>query len=326
MKTLYIVATPIGNLADISFRAVETLKSVDFIVAEDTRHTGILLKKHDIEAQLISFHAQSADTKSREIFARMDDNSAIAYVSDAGTPGISDPGYRLVREAIQQGIKVVPIPGPSALTTFLSAAGLPTDSFIFYGFLPHKKGRQTILQECRKSDRTSVFYESVHRFPKLLKELSEILDNSRIIVVGRELTKMHEEFFRGNLVEAIAHFTKENTKGEFVVAISPRDFSFQKTSEFPLEKGGEGDLLKSREKIDQIDAELLKLLAERMKISRKIAQIKQKAGLPKYIPEREVELIANLQNLNDSKLRDSDIEKIWLTILEISRGEVEKDW
>jgi 16S rRNA C1402 (ribose-2'-O) methylase RsmI len=248
-------------------------------------------------------------------------DDSIAYVSDAGTPGISDPGYRLVREAIQQGIKVVPIPGASALTTFLCTAGLPTDSFIFRGFLPHKKGRQTVLQECKKSDRTSVFCESVHRFPKLLKELSEILDNSRVIVVGRELTKMHEEFFRGNLAEAGTHFSAENTKGEFVVAISPRGFSFS------AEIVGTGrdlsaQLSESREKIDRLDAELLKLLGERLKISRKIAQIKQKQDLPKYIPEREQELIANLQNLNDSKLRDGDIERIWGLILEISRGKV----
>ena len=320
MKTLYIVATPIGNLADISLRALETLKSVDFIVAEDTRHTKILLKKYEISAKLVSFHAQSADEKSREILTKMGDNDTIAYVSDAGTPGISDPGYRLVRKAIQQGIKVVPIPGTSALTTFLCVAGLPTDSFLFHGFLPHKKGRQTILQECKKSDRTSVFYESVHRFPKLLSELREILEPNRIIVVGRELTKMHEDFFRGNLAEAIDYFTKENTKGEFVVGISPRNFSF--SDKVAGTRDLSEQLVESREKIDSIDLELLKLLGERLKISRKIAQIKQKLDLPKYIPEREQELLDNLKNLNDSKLKDGDIERIWNLILEISRGKV----
>jgi len=321
MKTLYIVATPIGNLADITLRALETLKLVDFIVTEDTRHTGVLLKKYEISAKMTSFHVQSSDTKPRDIFAKMGKDDSIAYVSDAGTPGISDPGFRLVREAIQQGIKIVPIPGASALTTFLCAAGLPTDSFIFHGFLPHKKGRQTVLQECKKSDRTSVFYESVHRFPKLLKELSGILASNRVISVGRELTKMHEEFFRGNLTAANAHFSKEKTRGEFVVAISPRNFAFSNET---VEAGRDlsEQLVESREKIDSVDLELLKLLAERLKISRKIAQIKKEQDLPKYIPKREKELIANLQNLNESKLRDGDIERIWGLILEISRGKV----
>lgn len=321
MKKLYIVATPIGNLADISLRALEILKSVDFVVSEDTRHTGILLKKYDIKAKLVSFHVQSSETKSREIFNKMNNDGAIAYVSDAGTPGISDPGFRLVREAISQDIQVIPIPGASALTTFLSAAGVPTDSFIFQGFLPHKKGRQTILQQSKNSDKTVVFYESVHRFSRLLEELAEVLSADREIAVGRELTKIHEEFFRGNLAEAQAHFSAENTKGEFVVAITPLYFSFN-DKEPRTSHGLSLQLTKSREKIDSIDTELLKLLGERLKTSRKIAQIKQKQGLPKYIPEREAELIANLHNLNDSKLRDGDIERIWAVILETSRGKV----
>lgn len=226
MKILYIVATPIGNLGDITLRALDILKSVDTIIAEDTRHTGILLKKYYIESKLLSFHAQSSATKSREIFIKMKEEKSFAYVSDAGTPGISDPGFRLIREAIKQGIKIVPIPGASALTTFLSASGLPTDSFVFHGFLPHKKGRQTILKECAASHKTSIFYESVHRFPKLLEQLSDFLEPNQIIAVGRELTKIHEEIFRGNLSQAQEHFTKENTRGEFVVGIAPSGFNY----------------------------------------------------------------------------------------------------
>ena len=221
MKKLFIVATPIGNLADMTFRAIDTLKSVDLIAAEDTRHTKILLNKYEIEKKMTSCHAQTSPEKITQIFSAFLKEGTIAYVSDAGTPGISDPGYRVVREALSQGFEVIPIPGASALSALLSVAGIPIDSFSFHGFLPHKKGRQTLLLSLQESKKTNVFYESVHRFPKLLGELETHLGLDRIIVVGRELTKMHEDIFRGTVGKALSYFTKENTRGEFVVMVAP---------------------------------------------------------------------------------------------------------
>ncbi len=218
---LYIVATPIGNLGDMTFRAVETLKDVDFVIAEDTRHSKILFKKYDIDTPLKSFHAQSSDIKISELVKAIAGGKTAAYISDAGTPGVSDPGFRLVHAAVKQGIEVIPIPGASALTTLISVAGVPVDSFQFHGFLSHKKGRQTLLKSFTDAKMAHVFYESVHRFPKLLEELSTFVGDDRVIVVGRELTKMHEEIHRGTVGKAQEHFVKENTKGEFVVVVAP---------------------------------------------------------------------------------------------------------
>lgn len=224
MSHLFIVATPIGNLGDMTFRAVEVLKSVDFVIAEDTRHSGILFKKYDIQTPLKSFHAQSSDTKVTEIIREILEGRSAAYISDAGTPCVSDPGFRLVREAVQQGITVIPIPGASALTALLSVAGVPADSFAFHGFLPHKKGRQTILKGFTEAKMSHIFYESVHRFSKLLDELQEWVGEDRVIVVGRELTKVYEEIFRGTVAEAKAHFNAQNIKGEFVVLVAPKGY------------------------------------------------------------------------------------------------------
>lgn len=221
---LYIVATPIGNLSDITFRAVETLKSVDFVIAEDTRHSKILFDKYNVTTPLKSFHAQSSDAKVAELLHTIKNGKTAAYISDAGTPGISDPGFRLVYSAVKQGISVIPIPGASALTTLISVAGVPVDSFQFHGFLPHKKGRQTILKSFEDAKIAHVFYESVHRFSKLLEELQTFVGPDRIIVVGRELTKMHEEIFRGTVKNAQQNFTKDNTKGEFAIVVAPKNF------------------------------------------------------------------------------------------------------
>lgn len=225
MPTLYIIATPIGNLADITLRALESLKTVDFIIAEDTRHTGNLLKHYLIEKPLTSFHAQSSPTKAEELCKKIIKEGSAAYVSDAGTPCISDPGFLLLREARKQKINIIPIPGVSALTTLVSVAAVPVDSFVWHGFLPHKKGRQTLIKSLEDTKVSHIFYESVHRFPKLLTELNEYLKADRVIVVGRELTKMHEEIFRGTLQEALQYFNKENTRGEFVVLVAPTKFS-----------------------------------------------------------------------------------------------------
>ena len=224
MSQLFIVATPIGNLEDITFRAIETLKSVDFIAAEDTRQTKKLLDKYAIDTRMVSFHAQTSETKTQEIIQRIQKGESCALVSDAGTPGISDPGFRLTRAVSKQGINIIPIPGPSALTALISVAGFPTDKFIFHGFLPHKKGRQTLLKSFAETPVCVVVYESVHRFPKLLTELSEHVGLDRNICVGRELTKLHEEVWRGSVQAALDHFQKSNTKGEFVVIIGPKNF------------------------------------------------------------------------------------------------------
>lgn len=225
MKKLFIVATPIGNLADITFRAVEILKSVDLVFAEDTRHTKILFNQYGITTPMQSCHAQTSPEKIEAMFSGFKDGANVAVVSDAGTPGISDPGFRAVRSAIKNGFIISPIPGASAIISLVSVAGVPADTFTFHGFLPHKKGRQTLLKEFAAADRAQVFYESVHRFPRLLEEIAEFCGPERVIVVGRELTKRHEEIFRGTVAEALENFTSENTKGEFVVLIAPDNFS-----------------------------------------------------------------------------------------------------
>lgn len=217
---LHIVATPIGNLEDISFRAVRTLKEVNFIACEDTRVTKVLLNKFDITNELFSLNAQSEKNKLHFVVERILKGENCALVSDAGTPTISDPGVRLVNEAIKNGIQISGIPGANAAILALSISGLPTDSFIFEGFLPQKKGRQKILKLLSEEERTVVLYESTYRIEKLLKELSEFMPK-RIIIVHRELTKMYEESWRGYASELLEELPNKITKGEFVVIIAP---------------------------------------------------------------------------------------------------------
>jgi len=217
MKNLYIVATPIGNLADITLRALETLQSVGLILAEDTRHTRILLQKYDIKTHVESFHAHSTPQKLAQVLGILHEKD-LAYVSDAGTPGISDPGYLLVKGALEMGARVVPIPGVSAVITALSASGLPTDKFLYLGFLPVKKGRQTLFNALREEERTVVFYESPHRMLKTLSQMNDFFPQRRV-VLARELTKFHEEFFRGTVAEALVEFTQRKPKGEFTVIL-----------------------------------------------------------------------------------------------------------
>jgi len=210
---LYIVATPIGNLSDITFRALETLKSVDFIACEDTRVTSKLLARYEIKKPLISYFQHSKVAKLDRLISLLREGKDIALVTDAGTPGISDPGQRLIEEAVKSKIEVVPIPGPSAVTTALSVSGFPTDEFVFLGFLPHKKGRQTKLKGLAQENRTIVLYESPYRIKKLLSELLEFCGD-REICVCRELTKKFEEIYRGKISEVLP---KVKEKGEFVV-------------------------------------------------------------------------------------------------------------
>jgi len=220
---LYIVSTPIGNLKDITLRAIETLKKVDFILCEDTRVSGNLLKHLEIKKELISLNAFNEKNKIEFIVNRILSNQTAALISDAGTPLISDPGVRLVSACIENGIDIIPIPGASALVAALSMSGLPTDSFVFEGFIPQKKGRQTKLKELAKEKRTIIIYESTYRIEKLLNELNEYLPD-RFVVVCREITKMFEETWRGFPKNILETFDQKIIKGEFVVVIAPKDW------------------------------------------------------------------------------------------------------
>ena len=221
--SLYIVSTPIGNLKDITLRAIENLKEVDFIVCEDTRVTSVLLKQYDIHKELISMNAQTESKKIPGLIEKILNGENCALVSDAGTPSISDPGVRLISEAIKNGIKIIPVPGVSALVTALTISGLPTDSFVFEGFLPQKKGRMTKLKQLAEEERTIVLYESTYRIEKLIKELNEFMQE-RYIVICRELTKKFEEVRRGFPKELLETFNKSINKGEFVVIIAPKNW------------------------------------------------------------------------------------------------------
>jgi len=218
MSRLYIVATPIGNLSDITLRAIETLKSVDLIACEDTRVTKKLLNRFDIKKQTISFHQHSKVEKVDYLIDQIKQGKSIALVTDAGTPGISDPGGILVAEAIKNQIDVEPIPGPSAMTTLISASGIPMNRFTFLGFIPHKKGKQTLIKEIVKSKYPVVFYESTHRILKTLESIKLASDEVNV-VLGRELTKKFETIYRGNISDVLDQIKKDTQKGEFVVII-----------------------------------------------------------------------------------------------------------
>lgn len=219
---LYIIATPIGNIKDITLRALEHLESVDGIIAEDTRETGKLLKllKIDPRPPFHSYHAQSKPGTRERLIEKLQKGENLAYVSDAGTPGISDPGTYLAQAAWEAGISVVPIPGPSALTAALSAAGIPSREFLFLGFLPKKKGRQTMFKNISEAPHTVVFYESTHRILKALASLSEVLGD-REITLAKELTKMHERYFFGTAAAIAKEISAEpgTQKGEWVVIV-----------------------------------------------------------------------------------------------------------
>ena len=217
---IFIVATPIGNLSDITYRAVEILKSVDFILCEDTRVTKILLDHYNISKPLSVVNAHNESKVSDKLLDRLSSGESCALVSDAGTPCISDPGVRLINHLISNGIEVVGIPGPNAAIMALSISGLPTDAFVFEGFIPQKKGRQKKLKQLSEEERTIVLYESTYRIKKLLEELNEYMP-LRKVVVARELTKKFEETWRGTASEILTDFDKKIKKGEFVVTIAP---------------------------------------------------------------------------------------------------------
>lgn len=220
---LYLVATPIGNLEDITLRAIRVLKQVDLIACEDTRQTQKLLNHYAIESRLVSYHQHNEASRSAELIDKLANGARIAVVSDAGTPGISDPGFRLVSHAIERGISVFPIPGPAAFVAAAVASGLPLENLSFRGFLPPKSSaRRRVLEEIRASSETQIFYEAPHRIQETLAEIVAVLGPERNVVVARELTKIHEEFLRGTAAEVLA-LVKERAqiKGEITLLIAP---------------------------------------------------------------------------------------------------------
>tara|TARA_B100001250_G_C19779754_1_gene781305 strand:- start:846 stop:1538 length:693 start_codon:yes stop_codon:yes gene_type:complete len=219
---LYIVATPIGNLKDFTFRAIDTLKEVDFVFAEDTRNSIQLMKHYNIETKIDSYHEHNNVQKIPKIINLLNEGNNIGLISDAGTPTISDPGYKLIRACIDEKIDVIPIPGASAVTAALSASGLPSDSFFFLGFLPQKKGRKKKISFLKSLDNTIIIFESPHRLLKTLKELHDEL-GERPVVVARELTKLYEEIARGTFQSVIEYFELKKVKGEIVIIIGKND-------------------------------------------------------------------------------------------------------
>ena len=216
---IYLIPTPIGNLEDMTFRAVRLLKEVDLILAEDTRVSSKLLKHFEIDTHYQSFHMHNEHHKVQQVINQLKNGKTIGLISDAGTPGISDPGFLMVREALKDGIEVQCLPGPTALIPALVQSGIPCDRFIFEGFLPPKKGRQTRLQQMAEEPRTQVFYESPHKLLKTLEQLVQYFGAGRIIAVVREISKLYESTFRGTAAEGLQFFQSHPPKGEFVIVI-----------------------------------------------------------------------------------------------------------
>ncbi len=256
---LYVVGTPIGNLEDMTLRAIKTLQTVDLIAAEDTRHTGKLLKHFQIKTPQTSYYQHNQQQRIPELLALLQQGQAIALVTDAGMPGISDPGYQLVKACVAAKIHVIPIPGVSASLTALSASGLPTDRFVFDGFLPPKgKQRQRFLNALKTENRTIILYESPHRLRQTLQDLIKALEPQRPIVIGRELTKLYETFWRGTLTEAVTFYQETEPKGEFTLIVAGTEWELPNLSE--------------AEMIEELQA-LMKQGISRSQASRKMAAI-----------------------------------------------------
>jgi len=277
---LYLVATPIGNLEDITLRAVRVLKEVDLIACEDTRQTQKLLNHYGIATRTISYHEHNELTRSAELVKEMQEGASVALVTDAGMPGISDPGYRLISLAIRHHVPVVPIPGASAFLAALVASGLPTDSFRFSGFLPAKRGeRRAVLEAIRTSPRTQVFYEAPHRIIEALADVVEILGNARHVVIAREVTKLHEEFLRGRAGEILeALKARDAVKGEITLLIGKAEESDLQASAAPG--------ISVRQRVEQIVAE---------------EKADEKAALKKVAKERGISKSEAYRELQRSK-------------------------
>lgn len=219
---LFIVPTPIGNMGDITIRAIETLKNSDLILAEDTRHAKKLLSEYKISTKVNSYHLNNEHKKVNDYIELMSSGQKISLITDAGTPCISDPGFLLIREAIKKEIIITCLPGPTALIPALVLSGLPSENFIFEGFLPRKKGRKTKLLELAQNTRTTIIYESPYRVVKTLTEFLEYFGEDRQITLSREISKIYEETFRGSIVEAVKYFSNKKIKGEFVICIDKK--------------------------------------------------------------------------------------------------------
>ena len=223
MGILYIVPTPVGNMEDMTLRAIRVLKEADVVLAEDTRTSSHLLKHFDIQQRMLSHHKFNEHGTSASVVERLKAGQTVALISDAGTPGISDPGFFLVREAVKAGIEVQTLPGATAFVPALVSSGLPCDRFCFEGFLPQKKGRQTKLLSLQDEERTMVFYESPYRVLKTLQQFAEVFGAERQVSCCREISKVHEESVRGTLQEVIAHFQEHEPKGEFVLVVAGKN-------------------------------------------------------------------------------------------------------
>lgn len=263
--TLYLVGTPIGNLEDMTFRAVRILQSVDVIAAEDTRHTGKLLQHFQIQTPQVSYYEHNQKSRIPDMVRRLQSGQAIALVTDAGMPGISDPGYELVKICTEAGIPVVPIPGPSAVISALVASGLPSDRFVFEGFLPNNSSarRRERLEELKAETRTLIFYEAPHRLRKTLDDMVTAFGGDRWVVLARELTKLHEELWRGTLEDAIAHYKTREPAGEFTLVVAGAELSQPILSEAA------------------ILAELQELLKQGVSRSQASRQLAQQTSLPR---------------------------------------------
>ena len=236
MPKLYVVPTPIGNLEDITLRAIRVLKEVDFILAEDTRTTSFLLKHLGIEKKMYSHHKFNEHATVEMVSGRIEEGRSVALVSDAGTPGISDPGFLLVRTCIERGIEVETLPGATAFVPALVQSGFPCDRFVFEGFLPQKKGRNKRLEELKEETRTIIFYESPFRVIKTLEQLGQLVGEDRQVSVSRELTKKFEETVRGSIEEVLNHFRKKEPKGEFVIILAGKNLRRREQNEEETEE------------------------------------------------------------------------------------------
>ena len=280
---LYLVATPIGNLEDITLRALRVLKEVDVIACEDTRQTQKLLNHYAIATRTTSYHEHNEMTKSAELVKEMQEGASVALVTDAGMPGISDPGYRLIALAIRHRVPVVPVPGASAFLAALVASGLPTDSFRFSGFLPAKRGeRRAALEAVKTSPRTQVFYEAPHRIVEALTDVVEVLGEGRHVVVAREVTKLHEEFLRGRAAEVLENLkAREAVKGEITLLIGKAE-----ENDARVEAGDPARRVSVRQRVEQIMAE---------------EKVDEKAALKKVAKERGVSKSEAYRELQRSK-------------------------
>ena len=232
MGMLYIVPTPVGNMEDITLRALRILKEADLVLAEDTRTSGVLLKHYDIKNHLIAHHKFNEHGTAAGVVERLKSGQTVALISDAGTPGISDPGFYLAREAARAGITVQTLPGATACIPAIVSSGLPCDRFCFEGFLPQKKGRLSHLESLKDEARTMIFYESPYRVLKTLKQFRDIFGGERQVSVAREISKLHEEHVRGTLDEAVAHFEETEPRGEFVIVLAGKENKKQEKTSF----------------------------------------------------------------------------------------------